>query len=177
MRHRKRTFKIGRTGSHRRALLANMAKSLIVNDRIETTVTKAKELRRFAERMITLSKRHTIAAERQAIAKMQVRFNNMGTSSNNKEKINNTLDLLNKIRELSSKSKRSQEDEEKLRALKERFNAIRLNGSVNNDRLVIPTLKILGERFKNRAGGYTRITRTRNRRGDAADMCILEFLT
>ena len=75
MRHGKHTFKIGRTGSHRRAMLANMLKSLIENERISTTVVKAKELRRRADRMITLAKKNTLAARRSAIAEMRVAFN------------------------------------------------------------------------------------------------------
>lgn len=75
MRHGKHTFKIGRTGSHRRAMLSNMMKSLIENERIETTVVKAKELRRHAEKMITLAKKNTLAAKRSAIAQLKVAFN------------------------------------------------------------------------------------------------------
>ena len=75
MRHRKHTFKVGRTGSHNRCMIANMLKSLVEHERIETTVTKAKELRRHADRLITLAKKGTLAARRQAIAKMMVRFN------------------------------------------------------------------------------------------------------
>ena len=66
MRHRKHTFKIGRTGSHRRSMIANMLKSLIENGRISTTVVKAKELRRHADRMITLAKKNTLASRRKA---------------------------------------------------------------------------------------------------------------
>lgn len=77
MRHRKHTFKIGRTGSHNRCLIANMLKSLIEHERIETTVVKAKELRRHADRMITLAKKNTLAARRLAIAKMMIRFNTL----------------------------------------------------------------------------------------------------
>jgi large subunit ribosomal protein L17 len=75
MRHRKNTFKIGRTGSHKRCMLANMLKSLIVEGRIETTLTKAKELRRHADRMITLAKKNTLASRRMAIAKLMISFN------------------------------------------------------------------------------------------------------
>src|SRR3990167_5442772 len=75
MRHGKRTFKVGRTGSHRRAMLANMMKSLIEKERIETTVVKAKELRRHAEKMITLAKKNTLAAKRSAVAQLKVAFN------------------------------------------------------------------------------------------------------
>lgn len=75
MRHRKHTFKIGRTGSHNRCLIANMLKSLVEHERIETTVTKAKELRRHADRLVTLAKKNTLATRRRAIADMMVRFN------------------------------------------------------------------------------------------------------
>ncbi len=71
MRHRKRTFKLGRTGSHRSAMLANMACSLITEGRIKTTVPKAKGLRIFAEKLITLGKKGTLHCRRQAAAKMR----------------------------------------------------------------------------------------------------------
>lgn len=75
MRHGKHTFKVGRTGAHRRAMLSNMMKSLIENGRIATTVVKAKELRRHAERLITLAKKNTLASRRHAIAELRVSFN------------------------------------------------------------------------------------------------------
>ncbi len=77
MRHRKHTFKIGRTGSHIRCMLANMLKSLVEHERIETTVVKAKELRRHADRLITLAKKNTLATRRKAIAEMMIRFNTL----------------------------------------------------------------------------------------------------
>ena len=75
MRHRKRSAKLGRNPSHRRCLWANMLKTLIVEGRIETTVAKAKELRRFADKMITLAKKNSLASRRNAIAKLMIRFN------------------------------------------------------------------------------------------------------
>lgn len=79
MRHRNHTFKVGRTGSHRRAMLSNMMKSLIENERICTTLVKAKELRRHAEKMITLAKKNTLASKRSAIATLKVAFNPLET--------------------------------------------------------------------------------------------------
>ncbi len=79
MRHGKRTFKVGRTGSHRRAMLSNMLKALIEHERIETTVVKAKELRRHAEKMITQAKKNTLAAKRNAISALRVAFNPLTT--------------------------------------------------------------------------------------------------
>lgn len=75
MRHLKDTCKLNRTSSHRRCLFANMLKSLIEHGRIETTVPKAKALRRYADKMITLAKKNTLSAKRQAIAELMIRFN------------------------------------------------------------------------------------------------------
>ena len=58
MRHRVDTRKLGRDTSHRKAMLANLVASLIIEESIETTVTRAKEVRRVAERIITLSLIH-----------------------------------------------------------------------------------------------------------------------
>ncbi len=71
MRHRKYTFKIGRTSEHRRSLLANAVCSLFKAGRITTTVQKAKEIRRLAEKTITLAKTGTLHARRQAIATLK----------------------------------------------------------------------------------------------------------
>lgn len=68
MQHQIAFRKLGRTTPHRRALLRNMVTSLIMKDRIQTTVQKAKELRRIADRMVTLGKSGTLAARRQAAA-------------------------------------------------------------------------------------------------------------
>jgi len=73
MRHRKAGWKLGRNTSHRRALLRNLVTSLIVEERIETTVTKAKAMRPHVERMITLGKRGDLSARRQAAAYLMTR--------------------------------------------------------------------------------------------------------
>jgi len=75
MRHGKHTFKVGRTGSHRSCMIANMLKSLIENGRICTTVVKAKELRRHADKMVTLAKKNTLASRRNAVAALKIEFN------------------------------------------------------------------------------------------------------
>ncbi|PJD96498.1 MAG: 50S ribosomal protein L17 [Parachlamydia sp.] len=75
MRHKKDTCKLGRTTSHRRGMFANMLKSLITNERITTTVAKAKALRRYADKMVTLAKKNTLASRRRAIAELMIRFN------------------------------------------------------------------------------------------------------
>jgi len=66
MRHKVAGYKLGRTTSHRRSLLRNLATSLILEERIETTLPKAKALRPIVEKMITLGKRGNLASRRQA---------------------------------------------------------------------------------------------------------------
>src|SRR5687768_13804939 len=70
MRHRKRTAKLGRTGSHRNAMLANLVCSLIKHKRVRTTLAKAKAARSVAEKMVTLGKTGTIHARRLAAARL-----------------------------------------------------------------------------------------------------------
>jgi large subunit ribosomal protein L17 len=140
MRHRKDTCKLNRTSSHRRCMFANMLKSLITNERIETTVPKAKALRRYADQMITLAKKNTLATRRRAISDMMVRFNAL--------------------------------TDKEARAARKGDTA-----SYNTDRQVIEKLfGILGPRFANRAGGYTRIVKAQRRVGDNAQLCIIEYL-
>lgn len=70
MRHRKGGFKLGRNTSHRRALLRNLVTSIILNDRVQTTITKCKASRPLVEKMITLGKNGSVHARRQALAYM-----------------------------------------------------------------------------------------------------------
>ena len=71
MRHRVDTFKIGRSSAHRRSMLANMVSSLFLHGEIRTTLVKAKQARRFAERMITLGKKGDLHRRRLAVARLR----------------------------------------------------------------------------------------------------------
>ncbi len=71
MRHKKQGRKLNRTSSHRLAMFANMSASLIEHEQIVTTLPKAKELRPFAEKLVTLAKRGDLHARRQAISKVR----------------------------------------------------------------------------------------------------------
>ena len=71
MRHGSAHRKLGRTTAHRTAMFANMAASLIKHEQIVTTLPKAKELRPFVEKLVTLGKRGDLHARRQAIAQLQ----------------------------------------------------------------------------------------------------------
>ncbi len=68
MRHRKRTAKLGMKSQHRRSTLANLVCSLIKHNRVTTTIARAKEARRYADKMVTLAKKGTLHHRRQALA-------------------------------------------------------------------------------------------------------------
>jgi len=141
MRHGKKTCKLGRNGSHRRCLVANMLKSLIEHERIVTTEAKAKMLRSYADQMVTLAKKNTLASRRQALGELMVRYNSLTPKEARAAKNGDT-------------------------------------SSYNGDRKVMDKLfGILGPRFSERQGGYTRLIKTASfRRGDNCAKCIIEFL-
>jgi large subunit ribosomal protein L17 len=116
MRHRNAGYKLGRNTSHRRAVLRNLVTSIIVMDRVETTITKCKATRPIVEKMITLGKRGDVHARRQAAAYLMT--------------------------------------------------------PESVDRL----FAVVAPRYAARNGGYSRITRTGARKGDAAEMAFIELL-
>jgi large subunit ribosomal protein L17 len=116
MHHGKSGSKLGRTSSHKEAMLRNMVTSVIKHERIRTTDMKAKELRKLAEKMVTLGKKGTLHARRQALA-----------------------------------------------VVRDRSTVSKLFGE-------------LTERYRNRAGGYTRIVKAGYRFGDNAPVSVLEFI-
>ena len=67
MRHGKKIAKLGRTAPHRKAMLSNMMTSLFINERVTTTQTRAKELKRTAERVLTCAKKGDLHARRQVL--------------------------------------------------------------------------------------------------------------
>ncbi|MFV0250274.1 MAG: 50S ribosomal protein L17 [Bacilli bacterium] len=109
--------KLGRTNKHRRSMLANLTKDLITHERIETTETRAKEVRKFFDKMVTYGKDGSLVSRRKAVAFLQ----------NDKEAAKKVFD----------------------------------------DYAV---------RYTNRNGGYTRILKLTERRGDDALMVILEVV-
>ena len=113
---------LSRKSFQRKALLRDLITDLILNGRIETTLAKAKELKRLADKMVTLGKKNTLASRRQAAE--LIRF---------------------------------ETDEEGKYALQKLFDEI-------------------APKFANRNGGYTRIIKVGPRRGDAAEISILELV-
>ncbi|EHN59159.1 50S ribosomal protein L17 [Oenococcus kitaharae] len=126
--------KLQRTKSQRKALLRDLTTNLILNGRIQTTEARAKEVRRQAEKMITLGKRGDLAARRLAAAYLR------------------DVEDENKI-----KNATSAEDVVEQKAVKTLFGDV-------------------APRFQSRNGGYTRIYKLGQRRGDAAPMALLELV-
>ncbi len=109
--------KLGRDNKHRRSMLANLVKDVIMNEKISTTDTRAKEARKFVDKMITYGKNGDLVSRRKALAFLQ-----------------------------------------------------------NDTAAVKKVFEELAPRYKNRNGGYTRILKTTERRGDDALMVILELV-
>lgn len=116
MRHLSTGRKLNRTASHRRAMLSNLAVSILDKERVETTLPKAKEVRGVVERLITYAKKGDLAARRLAARRV------------------NDITVLRKL------------------------------------------FAEIGPAFKDRNGGYTRIVKTRERKGDNALMAIVELV-
>ena len=116
MRHQRLAKKFGRSKAHRAELMASLVANLIIQDRITTTLPKAKQARRDAEKMVTLARKGTLASRRLAASRLRSPA-----------------------------------------AVKKLFDA------------VVPAMD-------GRPGGYTRIVKTGTRRGDAAEMAILEWV-
>ncbi len=110
------TRKLGRASDHRMAMLRAMVTYLLENGKIETTVTRAKEVRSLTEKMITVAKDNTLAAKRQALA------------------------------------------------------------FVTKEDVVKKLFDEIAPKYKDVNGGYCRIIKTGPRRGDAAEMCIIELV-
>jgi large subunit ribosomal protein L17 len=86
MRHLKKSRRFGRSPHHRKAMFNNMVTSLFLHERLLTTLEKAKELRRLAEKLITLGKRGTLAARRTAAKRLQTTGRKEGKQFINEEK-------------------------------------------------------------------------------------------
>ena len=117
MRHRNKGRQLSRTATHRKATLRNLATALFRHEKIETTTAKAKELRPYAERLITLARRGDVHSRRLAGRKIQDR---------------------------------------------------RVLGKLFDD---------IAPRYAERPGGYTRILKIGNRKGDAAEMSLIELVS
>lgn len=116
MRHRLGYRKLNKSTSHRKAMFANMAASLIEHEQIVTTLPKAKEMAPLMDKLITLAKKGDLASRRRAIAK------------------------------------------------------------IRNEDAVRKLFEVMGDRYKDRNGGYTRVLKAGFRHGDNAPMAVLELV-
>ncbi len=116
MKHNIKNKKLNKTSSHRKAMFMNMSNALIKHEQITTTLAKAKELRRFVEKIITLGKKGDLLSRRKAISILQ------------------------------------------------------------DQKMSKKVFDVFAERYKARAGGYTRIIKLGNRFGDNAPTAVIEFI-
>jgi large subunit ribosomal protein L17 len=116
MHHAKTHRKFNRHSDHRRAMLANLAASLIKHEQITTTLPKAKDLRPIVEKLVTLGKRGDLHARRQAVSRMR------------------DISMVKKL------------------------------------------FEVIGPRYKDRQGGYTRVMKAGFRYGDSAPVAVIEFV-
>ena len=116
MKHNIKNKKLNKTSSHRKAMFMNMSNALIKHEQLTTTLAKAKELRRFVEKIVTLGKKGDLLSRRKAISILQ------------------------------------------------------------DQKMSKKVFDVLAERYKTRAGGYTRIIKLGNRYGDNAPTAVIEFI-
>ena len=116
MKHNIKNKKLNKTSSHRKAMFMNMSNALIKHEQITTTLAKAKELRRFVEKIITLGKKGDLISRRKTLSILQ------------------------------------------------------------DQKMSKKVFDVFAERYKERAGGYTRIIKLGNRYGDNAPTAVIEFI-
>ena len=116
MKHNIKNKKLNKTSSHRKAMFMNLSNALIKHEQITTTLAKAKELRRFVEKIVTLGKKGDLLSRRKAVSILQ------------------------------------------------------------DQKMSKKVFDVLAERYKARAGGYTRIIKLGNRYGDNAPTAVIEFV-
>jgi len=147
MRHRKSGRQFSRNTSHRRAMLRALTANLIAHERIETTDAKAKELRRVAERVITRARR----------------LGDVAFTPNDQ------LSVADRARRLAA--------QQQVAKFLQRFAVVtESEESTKKVDLIEKVFVDLAKRFKDRQGGYTRIIKVGNRRGDNAPMSIIELV-
>ena len=116
MKHNIKNKKLNKTSSHRKAMLMNMSNALIKHEQITTTLAKAKELRRYVEKIVSLGKKGDLFSKRKTISLLQ------------------------------------------------------------DQKMSKKVFEVLADRYKDRAGGYTRIIKLGNRFGDNAPTAVIEFV-
>ncbi len=169
MRHLKRTAKLGRTGEHRNAMLANMVCCLIKSKRITTTLAKAKALRPVVEKLVTLGRRGNRAVEAAATADEKKKALFIA------ENVHCRRLVASRVRQ-HSRTNFKGTPSVKGKVLRERWR--------ENEDIIHILFDKIAPLFKDRNGGYTRILKlggtkgkwAGQRQGDAAQMAMIEFV-
>ena len=171
------TRKLGRTTDHRLAMLRSLTTSLLLNGKIETTEAKAKEVRSLVEKLITLGIKEqsnfTTAEKKVSYAKVDEsgkKVTEEATSKNGKKYNKVVREITTKTVEVDMPSR--------LAARRKMFNMINKVKDENGKNIDL-TAKLFGEyadKYKDRTGGYTRILKLGQRRGDGAEVVILELV-
>lgn len=170
MRHRVHHRKLNRTSAHRRAMRRNMAQSIIEHGSIRTTLPKAKDLRPFVERLITLAKRaraaDTPGARLQARRRIYQLMTDRVLIPADHQEAYQALSLAKRAQTLRSPSGR-------------RYRAGAPKGKLNftAQSVIHRLVNDVAPRFEERPGGYTRIIRLADRRiGDHSQLAVLQLL-
>ena len=171
------TRKLGRTTDHRLSMLKSLTTSLLLHGKIETTEAKAKEVRSIVEKLITLGIKEqsnfTTAEKKVSYAKVDEagkKVTEEVTSKNGKKYNKVVREVTTKTVEIDMPSR--------LAARRKMFNKINKIKDADGKNIDL-TAKLFGEyadKYKDRTGGYTRILKLGQRRGDAAEVVILELV-
>jgi large subunit ribosomal protein L17 len=168
MRHRRGGYRLGRTTAHRASTIRNLAMGLFQHGQITTTIPKAKCLQPFVEKIVTDAKQGTLAARRRVIAKLggdKMAFDwlYLSKSPTDQEKaaVDGLKDRAGKFFKLPEGN-----------VERNRYGELR-----KSPKLVKHIFENVGPRFKDRAGGYTRIIKLGKARiGDGSELCLIQFV-
>jgi large subunit ribosomal protein L17 len=169
MRHRRAGYRLGRTTAHRASTLRNLAMGLFQHGQITTTIPKAKALQPFVEKIVTDAKEGTLAARRRVISKLggdKLAFDWLylpkGATDGEKEAVGKLRDRAEKFFSIPDGDK----------VERNRYGELR-----KAPKLVKHIFDNVAPRFKDRAGGYTRIVKLGKARiGDGGELCVIQFV-
>lgn len=168
MRHRRGGYRLGRTTAHRASTLRNLAMGLLQHGQITTTIPKAKCLQPFVEKIITDAKEGTLAARRRVISKLggdKMAFDWLyvakGASDDEKAAVDGLRNRAEKYFKVPTSA-----------VERNRYGELR-----KSPKLVKHIFDNVAPRFKDRAGGYTRIVKLGKARiGDGGELCVIQFV-
>lgn len=169
MRHRRGGYRLGRTTAHRASTLRNIALGLFQHGQVTTTIPKAKAVQPFVEAIVTDAKQGTLAARRRVISKLggdKLAFDWLyiakGASDDEKKAVDTLRDRASKYFNVPESDK----------VERNRYGELR-----KAPKVVKHIFENVAPRFKDRAGGYTRIVKLGKARiGDGTELCVIQFV-